>query len=85
MGREGSPRLRGEVEGRGWAGGWGHERWASRGRRVWSIGNGDRRVSVALPKALSLKVIRSDIVQGARTHKKPHRWGLLPMLGGPQQ
>ena len=40
---------------------------------------------MALPKALSLKVIRSDIVQGARTHKKPHRWGLLPMLGGPQQ
>lgn len=38
---------------------------------------------MALPKALSLKVIRSDIVQEARTHKKPHRWGLLLMLGGP--
>ena len=52
--------------------------------RGWSIGNGDWRVSEALPKVLSLKVIRKDIVQKTRTLKKPW-WGLLPMLGGPQQ
>lgn len=40
---------------------------------------------MALPRAVSLKVIRRDIVQGTKTHKKPHRWGLLQMLGGPQQ
>ena len=76
--------LRGEVGGRERGGAWGHERWASRGRRVWSIGNGDWRVSEALPKVLSLKVIRRDIVQKTRTWKKPW-WGILPMLGVPQQ
>lgn len=41
-------------------------------------------VSEALPKVLSLKVIRRDIAQRTRTLKKPW-WGLLPMVGGPQQ
>lgn len=72
-------RLGGED---GVGGAWGHERWASRGRRVWSIGNGHWRVSEALPKVLSLTVIRRDIVQRTRTLKKP-LVGLTADAGGP--